>query len=59
MFCFKCGEAPHAPCGCNNSKQFLEKRLTKHSPEAKFLRNANDSIKPCPNPECQIRKYSS
>ena len=54
VFCFRCSEKPHAPCGCKESQAFLEKRTEKHSPSGKLASKLAESIKPCPNPNCKI-----
>ena len=54
VFCFQCGEKPHAPCECKKSIMFLETRDKKHSPEGKLNQKMAENIKSCPNPECGI-----
>jgi hypothetical protein len=51
-FCFRCSEAPHAPCSCDEQRVWAANVEAK---EKSGVMSKLDDVKLCPNPECRTK----
>ena len=50
-FCFNCAGPAHAPVPCRMARQWVAKS---EEQKDKFVKM--DDVKPCPNPDCGVRR---